>query len=337
VQQLDEILIATGAEPRRIGLYQGDLTAAAPGGHADLLLVSAFPDDYAPTVGSLIGGLHRAGLSVEQLAKDKAYDLRVNFGCWLSQPLSGLPAGLAFDRLLCFEPHHRGAPPEVVGDVFRSLAPFVFTEEIRSVASPLLSSGDMGEDDAVMLRETVRAAAQWMSKGLPVEALSIVVRPEKDTCALEEEFGLLKTELAPLAPEKVVDWPYDLFVSYAHQDQELVLRAVRDLTSTRPGIKIFLDQYELDHGAAWQQQIYDALAGCRRIAAFFSPAYLASKMCQEEYLMARIRHREEEGVLFPLFLFDAKLPLHYCDIQYRDCREGDSAKLRAAVETLALG
>lgn len=222
----------------------------------------------------------------------------------------------------------------MVGDVFRSLAPFVFTEEIRSVASPLLSSGDMGEDDAVMLRETVRAAAQWMSKGLPVETFSLVLRSEKDTRALEEEFGLLKRELAPFAPEKAVDRPYDLFVSYAHQDQELVLPAVNDLTQLRPGIKIFLDQHELDHGAAWQQQIYDALAGCRRIAAFFSPAYLASKMCQEEYLMARIRHREEEGVLFPVFLFDAALPLHYRDVQYRDCREGDPAKLRGAVETL---
>ena len=70
-------------------------------------------------------------------------------------------------------------------------------------------------------------------------------------------------------------------------------------------MRIFLDQRELDHGVAWQQKIYDALAGCRHVAACLSPAYLASKMCQEEYLLARMRHREEGGVLLPVLPLQA--------------------------------
>jgi hypothetical protein len=219
----------------------------------------------------------------------------------------------------------------VVGDVFRSLAPFVFTEEIRSVASPLLSAGDMGEDDSVMLREMVRAAAQWMSKGLPLDAFSVVIRAGKDSALLEQEFALLKAEFAALAPPLAREWSYDLFLSYAHLDQAPVLRAVDDLVSMSPGMRIFLDQHALDHGVAWQQKIYDALAGCRHVTACLSPAYLASKMCQEEHLLARMRHREEGGVLLPVLLFDTPLPLHCRDIQYRDCREGDPVKLREAL------
>lgn len=124
MRELDRLEVGYGGLTRTIELWEGDLTEMPPEEHVDLLVVSAFPDDYQPLDGNLIGALAQKGVVVGKLAQDKAEDLRANFGCWLSKPLLGAEA-VGAKRILCFEPHTRGRPPEVVGEIFRSLAPFV--------------------------------------------------------------------------------------------------------------------------------------------------------------------------------------------------------------------
>jgi hypothetical protein len=58
-----------------------------------------------------------------------------------------------------------------------------------------------------------------MSKGLPLDAFSVVIRAGKDPALLEQEFALLMAEFAALAPPLAREWSYDLFLSYAHLDQ----------------------------------------------------------------------------------------------------------------------
>ena len=54
--------IRNGDTERRIELFRGDLSEL-PADHAvDILVVSAFPNDYIPTRGSLIGALERKGI-----------------------------------------------------------------------------------------------------------------------------------------------------------------------------------------------------------------------------------------------------------------------------------
>lgn len=82
---LDSITISRGSEWAVIELCCGDLTVMAPGDAVDILVVSAFPDDYTPTLPSLIGALHEKGISVAELAASKAIDLRPYCCCWLSR------------------------------------------------------------------------------------------------------------------------------------------------------------------------------------------------------------------------------------------------------------
>jgi hypothetical protein len=183
MELLDRFDVHQGSEIKWIELYRGDLTDLKPDEAVDILVVSAFPNDYLPTPSSLIGALDARGVSVARLARTKALDLRQTCSCWLSSPLGSKPPGIAFDRILCFEPRVRGNPPEVVGDIFRSLVPLLGPQAMgTTVAMPLVACGDQGTPVVTMLKPLLEAAFNWMSHGLPLRRLKIVVySPETST------------------------------------------------------------------------------------------------------------------------------------------------------------
>lgn len=159
-----------------IELAFGDLSKLGPGDPFDILLCSAFPNDYAAVRNTLIGDLSKnAGVSVSKLARemDPADDLRASFKCWLSRPIDGR-AG--FRRLLVFE--HTGSFGReddsryaVVGGVFRAI--IAAAPDATTIAMPILSSGNVGERKEVMLRALVNKSAFWMRNGLSVKRVTI--------------------------------------------------------------------------------------------------------------------------------------------------------------------
>ena len=92
----------------------------------------------------------------------------------------------------------------------------------------------------------------------------------------------------------------------------------------------------MDPGVSWQAKIFAALDSCRKVLTFYSPDYLDSKMCQEEYNIARLRDREEGNVLFPVYLYSTDLPPSWRTVNYEDCREADSGKLQSAATKLTV-
>jgi hypothetical protein len=122
MELIDTIIVRHQGNERRVMLFVGDLALLPEREAVDVLIVSAFPDNYIPTRTSLIGALARAGVSVADLAKKKEVDLRKFSSCWLSHPIER--PGVHFRRLLCFEPGVLGKAPELVGDIFRSIVPF---------------------------------------------------------------------------------------------------------------------------------------------------------------------------------------------------------------------
>jgi hypothetical protein len=334
---LDRITVYHRTEPRYIELHSGDLSDIPPAEAVDILVVSAFPNDYTPTPNSLIGALARKGVSVAELAKAKAVDLRQFCSCWLSQEVPHL--GAHFRRILCFEPASRARPPEVVGDIFRCLVPLAGPEiPFRQVAMPLVAAGDMEEDPSVMLGALVEAAAHWLALGLPIERIKIVKRSPPKAEELQGQFARLKEGYGRTdpQPEPRRQHEYDFFISYAQKDaKDDADELTAELRRLHPGIRVFLDRLSLNPGQSWQQQLDEALAGCRKVVALYTPGYLASKVCQEEFNMARLRHLDSgQDVLLPLYIQTANLPLYMQLLQYIDCRENDRAKIRAACRQL---
>ncbi|MEP7284157.1 MAG: toll/interleukin-1 receptor domain-containing protein [Chloroflexota bacterium] len=337
---LDKITVHHKSGDRYIELCEGDLTDIPPEHAVDVLVVSAFPNNYGATRGTLIGALDRKGLSVKELSEHKATDLRENFSCWLSQEIAPTAeSGLRFKRILCFEPLVRGRPSELVGDIFLSITPFVMANsDITRIAMPLVATGKQADDPIAMLNALVDASVHWLAVGLPVTHIKIVEYDQKKALQLESAFSVLKQKYqAPQEPliAEPEQFKYDLFISYSHENTDEVLFLLEGLHQLHPSLRVFLDRRKLNVGSAWQQEIYEALDDCRKVIAVYSPSYLASKVCKEEFNIALFRHREsEDGTLIPIYLTSTALPTYMKIIQFIDCREADRDKLKVACQEI---
>jgi hypothetical protein len=330
---IDMIEVQSGGVTRRIELLQGDLTAI-PAEHAvDVLVVSAFPNDYVPTSTSLVGALLGKGVSVYDLAQNKAVDLRRAFSCWLSEEITPIDPGIRFNRVLCFEPLVRGKPPEVVGDIFRALAPFLGgPESVSTVAMPIVAAGDQGYEISEMLPPLLDAATHWMAVGLPLENLKIVAYSDQAASEAQPMFAEQKLQFAGTQSD-TQKYDYDVFVSYAHEDTVAAGKITRQLRQGR--LRTFVDTHSIDKGAAWQQKIFSALDSCVRMVAVYSPSYIKSKVCQEEFNIAWARARKlSENVIFPIYWASAQLPTYMDMLNYEDCREESDQKLDVACRRL---
>lgn len=198
---LSQLEIANANNIAVIQLLHGDLTAL-PAEHAvDILVVSAFPGNYEPVPNTLIGALFEAGLNMNEIAAHKEIDLSAQLGCWLSHELTDyMHRRFNIKRIMCFEPRILSDKPgEVVSNVFRCLNNFVIPDietsetktqrqplDISDIAMPMLATGNQRASVEIILPAILAAAAFWLSSGLPVKTLKLVVY--SDAAAEQSKF-----------------------------------------------------------------------------------------------------------------------------------------------------
>lgn len=325
----DWIIRHMGAE-RKIELLQGDLSRLPPEHSVDILVVSAFQNDYLPTRTSLIGALDRQGLSIKKLSINKHADLRQQYSCWLSKPLG---RSFNFRQILCIESGWRGTPPEITDDLFRALVPNLLTNfaDVR-VAMPLIGTGDAGYSPSEMLNSILAAAVGWIERGLPLAVLKIVIYNEDIAESLRTRFLERKKEYGLNA----ISHEYDIFVSYAHKNADAADVAIETLRNANNNIRIFCDRFTLRAGDSWLMTIAHALDNSKRVIAMYSPEYWSSKSCQDEFLAAFTRQNETgRKILYPLYISDADILYMFRAIQYQDCRTNGPNKIAEACSHLA--
>jgi hypothetical protein len=191
MELLDTITVQQPNKTAEIQLFMGDLSAIPGDNEVDLLIVSAFPDDYTPNPGSVIGSLYQRGLSVAELAANKLIDLRGQLNCWLSQPLSETEQELMhFRQLICFEPHRNVTDAvEAVSNIFRCLNYFALDDSFNVIAMPVVASGNQKIPFRKMMPALVKAAIFWLDQGLPIDCIKIAIIKEEDIAEAREVFA----------------------------------------------------------------------------------------------------------------------------------------------------
>jgi hypothetical protein len=329
---LDSLTIPRGIDTRSIEIWLGDLTEMEPAEAVDILVVATSPGSYMPVPGTLIGTLDRKGVSLERLSKNKQKDLRDSCSCWLSEKIPVKEPGIHFDQVLCFEPFLLGSPTQVVGDIFRSLIPFVAgnTHPVQ-VAMPLVSTGNTAAVVADMTEALFTAAVRWLENGLPLKRLKIVEKSPTKAAEIKGAFAILKKQYQR-APHRRLKHPkYDIFLSCSHVNLDEAGILIAELKYLKPEIKIFVERNELDPEVAWQAKLYRTIADARKVMAVYSPHYIVSKICQEEYNLARMLDCQSgETILFPILLSPTQLMPHMAKWPYVDCVAADREKMKAA-------
>ena len=334
---LNSLTITRGAEKRSIELWQGDLTKIAPEEAVDILVVSSFSNNYWPMPGTLIGALHKKGISVQKLSEDKQEDLRATCSCWLSKEIQSKDPGIQFKHILCFEPSYKvGKPTDVVGDIFRSLVPFIISDSHpMQVAMPLVSTGNVGEPVGEMVEALFTAAIHWMESGLPLQRLKIVEIDPLKAAEIKGAFSIVKRHHQRNAVGIGYQPNYDIFLSYSHENTADANWLIEQIRQLKPDVRIFVDYQGLQPGVAWQEKLYRCIDDAHKVIAVYSPAYVKSKACQEEFNFASLLHsRQGEKTLFPVLLYDTQLLPHMSKWQYLDCRVADQDKMLEACKKL---
>ena len=244
MQILNEIEIQHPSNGKAlIQLLQGDLSAIPKEHAADILVISAYPGSYIPVPNTLIAALDKKGLIVKDLAAHKSADLRDQLGCWLSEPLNKeQQAQFNFKKILCFEPWHQPAEKiAVVGNIFRCINTFAFSDSNNVIAMPVLASGQQKVSYEKMLPALLDNSIFWLENGLPLTCIKLVLHSDAQAAIALPIFnrakqqnevkqslrnGVIskKTALEQLAQGKKDSMP-------GEEEMQIVQTEIRELTS----------------------------------------------------------------------------------------------------------
>jgi hypothetical protein len=310
-----------GEAAKKIELYRGDLAALERKEAVDVLIVSAIRGNYVPTSVSLIGALQRRRkISVAELARNKAVDLRAYFSCWLSQDLADTHPDCGFKRILCFEPESNAH--DVVEHLFQSLAPFLGGKlPLSTVAMPFVATGVLGSTVQKILPPLVDRAVEWMKLGFPLRCLKIV----------EYDKSNKPGQAAPVfADIKSKHHRWDVFISYSRQDQKEA--DILDEGLRERQFEVFRDTKSLPVGSEWWNEISNSVRSSGYFVPLYSADYVRSENCMSEFSIALASNKP---VLFPICLCDVeKLPRFMTHNHMEVCPKGDDAGIRKACQIL---
>lgn len=195
---LAEIPVKIGETEKAIQLLHGDLSTIPKKHATDILVISAYPNSYAPLQNTLIESLHNKGINVEKMAANKDIDLREQLNCWLSKPLDTMQQDeYNFKRILCFEPPVKNnIDVSVVGNIFRCINTFAFDIDNKVICMPLLASGRRNIPIETVVPAILDATLFWLEKGIPLEFVKLVVYTDEEAATTLPIFNSAKQQYA---------------------------------------------------------------------------------------------------------------------------------------------
>ena len=228
----------------------------------DMLVVSAFRNDYYPLPGTMVGMLStNYGVSVQELSQDPSIDLK-DLGVWVSREVAG---DVPFRRLACVEiVGNADTPAEITENLFFSIKRCAGRGiDVRTIAMSLIGTGNQAIESshiaAPLLTECVNALET-------IDRLERIVFFERDP----QKYALLVDSVRKVLPA-ITD--KSVFISYSHRD-----RVIADIVSEvfeENGIKTWIDHKKM-RNPNYAAEIIEAMRDSYAYLILISKSSLAS-------------------------------------------------------------
>ena len=125
---------------------------------------------------------------------------------------------------------------------------------------------------------------------------------------------------------------YDVFISYAHDDQQWVRRLAENLHHA--GLEVFLDTWRIGPGDVIVHALEDGILKSKNGIIVISPASLSSRWVNEEYAAMLNRTVEGKQKIIPVILKDAEIPPFLGTRLWVDFRHADAGVYEQQVRKL---
>lgn len=301
----------------------------------DLLMCSAFINDYTPVMSSLIGALYwQYGISVDELAKKPEIDIR-SFGVWISQPM----AHQLCRRVGCVELTPlwgETLTSDMVEARLRSVydtLQFCICKAnqtgmgIRTVAMPVFGTGNQNLPYETSLQYMLTECLHALNSDATLEEIVIFERRP-------ERFHLLKAHM-DANMKKISD--QKAFISYSHRDSETANLFANLLE--QHGVKPWID-HRMIRNEDYAREIVKGIAEAQTFFLLVSQHSMASKDVLREVRNAVVHADAGKLRIWPLLLERVAYPdafaYYLSGLDYSDVSEvPHKPKLSAVCQRLS--
>lgn len=261
---------------KTLSLIYGDMCEVPA--EYDVVVCSAFKNDYIPTPTSLIGALkYRKGISVEDLSLNPELDFRPQ-GCWLSKE-----TGTCFRRIACVEllDYYKNYSEEDLINIIlkKSFSTLRFILEqaefsripVATVALPILGTGDQGIETSYVIGTLISQCQLILQTNSNVQNIVIYER-DKDKAYFAA------SALNAALSEK--HNPPDVFLSYSSKQIHTAKR-IRDLLESRQ-INCWMAPYSIPAGSCYLEVIPIAISQTEVVLLLLTPEAEQSRWVKKE-------------------------------------------------------
>ena len=256
---------------------------------ADMVVCSAFKNNYMPSRSSLIGTLqHNYGISVAQLAEKPAMNLK-DLGIWISESIE--VANTPFKRLACVEMIDREEKLQTLFEtvffaVFKGIRNGYRTE---TIALPLIGTGnqEIGKNEIF-----VPLIAECLNAFDYIDELKKITFFEKDI----EKYRYMCDYIQGMLDKNESK---TFFISYSHKDFEVANKIADELE--KKGVKVWIDHKKI-RNPEYSQEIVKALKSSSAFLILVSSNSQSSVDVRRELFNAGEFERTNNLLLFPIRL-----------------------------------